>query len=159
MNGLAPPPLSVTTSDAFGGRRVSFEEESLFEEARDHIIGTFHPVEEIFWEEVEAVYVWRSIDWGMLCGGLFLVLLGAAFIRLILASFVLEGFVALMVTLVLPLVMVAVLAAAVIFGAARVFPRWNVRVVGDGREIRFYTLDGVFMRSLWRRLQLPGQPP
>jgi hypothetical protein len=154
MSNLAPPPLAVTSSDAFGGRRVTFEDDSLFVQARDNIIGTYQPVEEIFWEEVEGVYLWRSPDWSMVLPGTVLAFLAVLLVRVILAFFVETGLADVLMGFAALLLFLLVLVIAI-----RYSPRSDVRVVGNGREIRFYTSDPKVLAALFRHLNLPGEVP
>jgi hypothetical protein len=142
----APPPLSFTTPGITGVRRVTFEEDSLFIEARDNLVGLFQPLEEIFWEEVEAVYAWTTPDWT----GMTVMLVLMVPILLIAAL----GFSAALPAPwpgLLTLLLGVVLVAVILFLNIRIVPRRHVRVVGAGREVRFHTTEASVTRSLLLR--------
>jgi hypothetical protein len=54
--------VSTTLSDS---RRITFEPESLLVEMRE-VVGGWQPCEEIFWDEVRAVYTWTAPNWNTL---------------------------------------------------------------------------------------------
>lgn len=142
----APPPLSFTTPGVTGVRRVTFEEDSLFIEARDNLVGLFQPLEEIFWEEVEAVYTWTAPDWtGMT------VMLALMVPVLFIAGLVLTASLPEPWPEILTLLLGMTLVGVVIFVNFRVLPRRHVRVIGAGREVRFHTTEASVIRSLLQR--------
>lgn len=139
----APPPLSFTTPGITGVRRVTFEEDSLFIEARDNLVGLFQPLEEIFWEEVEAVYTWTTPDWtGMT------VMLGLMIPILSIAGLGLSAGLPEPWAAALTLLLGVTLVVVILFVNIWVVPRRHVRVIGAGREIRFHTTEVSVVRSL-----------
>lgn len=152
MNPLPPPPLTAVTTDVVGSQRVSFEEDSLFLEAQD-ILGTYQPLDEIFWEEVEEVYLWRSTDWSSIGVGFFLVAAAALLARAVLAILGLDALLANALVAGAALL----LCGLVTYAAVRISPRRNIRVVGGEREIRFHTSDRGVVRTVLRRMGLDAE--
>jgi hypothetical protein len=142
----APPPLSFTTPGVTGVRRVTFEEDSLLIEARDNLVGLFQPLEEIFWEEVEAVYTWTTPEWTAIT-----VMLGLMVPILSLAGLILSANLPGMLSAAFSVILGITLVAAILFINIRIVPRRHVRVVGAGREIRFHTTEVSVIRSLLQR--------
>ena len=73
-----PPPrffqvLSTTSMDT---RRITFEPDSLLVEMRQ-FVGSYQPCEEVFWDEVRAIYTWTAPNWNAFVGtSLVLLLVG-----------------------------------------------------------------------------------
>lgn len=144
-----PPALELTFVSITGGRRLTFGSESLLLEIRDSITGAFLPEEELFWPEVEAVYIFQRADWQTLAI-LSLPLLPLSGL-IFLFGFELSGtgVIALFPTL----IALGLIAAGL--WVLRFGPRHYVRVVGAGREIRFSTTDRHYVRRALQHAEAP----
>ena len=142
----SPPGLQMTYSGATAARRITFEEDSLFVEARDAISGLLEPEEEIFWEEVRAVYLWTRPDWQFFGIGLilvwFVILFGFCVLNLALPA----------AAGVVPWLLGALALGLLLLYDIRVQPRQYARVVSDDREIHFHTPERHYIRVLLTRL-------
>jgi hypothetical protein len=147
----SPPGLQTTYSGLSGARRITFEEDSLFVEARDSVTGLLEPEEEIFWEEVRAVYLWTKPDWPAFGVGLilvfFMILFSWCFFNLALP--VISG--------VAPWLFGLATLLLLLRYIIQVQPRQYARVVADDREILFHTPERHYIRVLLHRLGIP--PP
>jgi hypothetical protein len=66
MRRPTPPQFfRVVSTTSLDSRRITFEPESLLVEMRE-IIGGWQATEEIFWDEVRAVYTWSAPNWNTL---------------------------------------------------------------------------------------------
>ena len=69
--GLSPssaPLLQIGMASALTRRRITITPYSLVAETQA-TLGNFQPEQEVFWDEVRAVYVWDAPDWIILAGG------------------------------------------------------------------------------------------
>ena len=147
----SPPGLQTTYSGLSGARRITFDEDSLFVEARDTVTGLLEPEEEIFWEEVRAVYLWTKPDWPSFGVGLilvwFVILFSWCFFNL--AIPVIAGVVPWLFGLLTLLLLLRYII--------QIQPRQYARVVAEEREIVFHTPERHYMRVLLHRLGV--EPP
>lgn len=66
----------VVSSTLVDSRRITFEPESLLVEVRD-VVGSYQPSQEVFWDEVRAVYTWSAPNWNLLVGwGVVILMIG-----------------------------------------------------------------------------------
>lgn len=79
MAQIPRPPQSFRfiTTTSMDSRRITFEPDSLLVESRD-LIGSYQASDEVFWDEVRAVYTWSAPNWNMFGGwALVIVIFGA----------------------------------------------------------------------------------
>jgi hypothetical protein len=134
-------------------RRVVLEPESVFVEVTS-IAGGYHPEQEIYYDEIRAVYEWLAPNWSLVVWGLFAGLLGGLIAAVSAGSSPAAGWVGLAAGL-------AILAGFVVLALTRGRTHW-LKIDGAGRELKLATNDRRFREALYARVPdapEPGSPP
>jgi hypothetical protein len=152
------PSLAASPQSTWGASgsafRVLLEEDSIVLESREVLVGQYLPVQELFWEEIRAVYVWQRPNWTNL----------VVYVCLIAIFWCVFGVAALAAgadawtQLVLALAAV-VFAAAAVINAVWLHPQRWLKLGGGGREIEMQIESPAVLTLLEVRLNVSLAQP